>query len=306
MAFEQYEIFSEQTRSAEHGNIAKFWMMYLDCIQANQVFDRAVRSNDLDLYVYSLTKLIHLFFATGHINYARWLTKFQMDLANIDNTHPGLRNILESGILTVCRSDYVFNRLPFDLALEQTINRDCASRLTGIANATNNYTARLRWMVTRSLRSSFVGQMKEMAGLQNSSSDSAHSSSKTRRDNQDLDKLIKQIDGARNPFDLSVDNPSSAKELFNLTTGKAASEGVKQSLLSIPEDGAKRHKDFFDGCLENPNRFEQRLSAAKLRNYSSDSKKSYRSVDKKLVEVKGDRNLMGRLAILAVKEDIDF
>ena len=51
MAFEQYEIFSEETRSGKYGNTAKFWMLYLDYIQANQMFDRAVRSNDLDLYM---------------------------------------------------------------------------------------------------------------------------------------------------------------------------------------------------------------------------------------------------------------
>lgn len=52
-----------------------------------------------------------------------------------------------------------------DLTLEQTINVDAASRLSGITSATNNYTARLCWMITKSTRDSFMSLVQEMAGL---------------------------------------------------------------------------------------------------------------------------------------------
>ena len=66
--------------------------------------ERAIRTNDIDLFVHALTP-INLFFATNHINYSRWLSKFQLDLLNIDNTHPGLRGILEGGAFSVRRTN---------------------------------------------------------------------------------------------------------------------------------------------------------------------------------------------------------
>ena len=42
----------------------------------------------------------------NHVNYARWMSKFQLDLINIDQTHPGLRKILEGGAFSVRRTDH--------------------------------------------------------------------------------------------------------------------------------------------------------------------------------------------------------
>ena len=92
----------------------------------------------------ALTPIIALFFSTDHVNYCQYLTKYQLDLMNIDDTHPGLKAILKKSVFTVRRTDHPFSRIPTDLTLEQTINADAASRLTGITPFTNDYSARLR------------------------------------------------------------------------------------------------------------------------------------------------------------------
>ena len=63
------------------------------------------------------------------------------------------------------RTEHDFSRIAVDLTLEQTINADAASRLTGINSFTNNYTARLRWMITKSTLASFITSLLEMTGL---------------------------------------------------------------------------------------------------------------------------------------------
>ena len=85
----------------------------------------------------------------------------------MDDTHPGLREILNKGAFSVRRTEHHFSRLPVDLTLEQTINADAACRLTGITSFTNDYSARLRWMITKATRASFITLLQEMTGLIN-------------------------------------------------------------------------------------------------------------------------------------------
>ena len=132
----EYEDYTEETRWGVQGKTAQFGMMYLDYIQHYQLLDRAVRTNNVELFIYALTPIVGLFFATNHINYARWMTKYQLNLLNIDDTHPGLRTLLEKGAFTVRRGDNHFSRCPVDLVLESPVNADAASRLTGLSAAT--------------------------------------------------------------------------------------------------------------------------------------------------------------------------
>ena len=153
-----YTTYTKKTRSGEHGVTAQFWIMYIDYIDHYHSLERAIGTNNIDL-----TPIINLFFSTNHVNYSRWLSKFQLDLVNIDDTHPGLRDILEDGVFSVRRTPHQFSRCPVDLTLEQTVNADAASKQTGLVSATNNYCAWLQWMLTKSSRAAFIGLLREMA-----------------------------------------------------------------------------------------------------------------------------------------------
>ena len=85
-----------------------------------------------------------------HPNYARWMAKYQLYLLNMDETHPGLRDILKAGGFAVRRTDHSFSRCPVDLTLEQMVNADAASCQSGIIHATNNFGAQYRWSTTKS------------------------------------------------------------------------------------------------------------------------------------------------------------
>ena len=71
-----YTTYTEKTRSEEHGVTAQFWIMYIDYIDHYHSLERAIRTNNIDLYIYSMTPIINLFFLTNHVNYSRWLSKF--------------------------------------------------------------------------------------------------------------------------------------------------------------------------------------------------------------------------------------
>ena len=98
------------------------------------------------------------------------MTKYQLDLLNIDSTHPGLRELLsDDGLFSVRRTNKQFSRLPVDLTLEQTVNADAASRMTGYTASTNSYSGRLRWSVTKGGRAALISALYQMAGIEKSS-----------------------------------------------------------------------------------------------------------------------------------------
>ena len=74
----------------------------------------------------------------------------------MDLSHPGIISSFKGGALSVRRSRPAFSRSSVDITLEQTINRDAASRQTGITAFTQNVSARKRWTVTRFFRGAII------------------------------------------------------------------------------------------------------------------------------------------------------
>ena len=96
-------------------------MWYVDIVHDFLTFDRACRTNDIDLSICGLSRICHLFFTTHRPNYARWMVRYCLNLQNMDTTHAGIRATFA-----------------VDLTLEQTVNRDAASRQTGITPFTQS------------------------------------------------------------------------------------------------------------------------------------------------------------------------
>lgn len=127
-----YEKYYQETAEGVHGVTAKYWITYIHFIKLFQEFSRSIRTNDLELYISCLYKIASLMFSMNHHNYARWILRLYANLANIENTHPGLKETLIGGGISIRRTEKSFSGSQIDLTLEQTINADAANKLTGI------------------------------------------------------------------------------------------------------------------------------------------------------------------------------
>ena len=58
-----------------------------------------------------------------------------------------------------------FSCAPVDLTLEQTINADAKSHITGITAFFQSISAMQRWMITQSMGSAIVGELLSQAGM---------------------------------------------------------------------------------------------------------------------------------------------
>lgn len=210
-----YNEYVEHTRRGDHGATAQFIMGYIDGVELFQMFEYAIRTSDLDMYIYAAKQICPWFFAFNHQNYARWLTKNIDDLANIDNTHPGLRKYFKEGGLSVRRTTRNFSGTPVDLTVEQTINANAANKLTGIASFTNSINARQRWSETHSARKAIISHFLSELHM----NDQNENSNNTRQNEIFIEKVTKFVDEVRSNIDPFGENLNRA-ELFNLSTGK--------------------------------------------------------------------------------------
>ena len=301
---ERYEQYTHLTWSGEHGKTAAFWMMYMELVELYLLFNRACHTNDLELFTFCLGKMCAIFFATSRPNYARWMTRYHLDLLNIDETHPSARAILEAGALSIRRTNKPFSRSPVDLTLEQTVNADAASRLTGIAAFSKSVSARKKWMVIRSVRSEIVSHLMEKSG-QKPKTDVVQelSPNRIKRDNVDLNKLVTGIGATMNPFLADFRND----KLYCISTGKVVSDDIAESILATRKQGQQWYDEFSTGCFADSDRFEKPIPRRKVRSFTCNALSvKLKTKDKKIKELQGTRDLFGRLLYLLTIKDLDL
>ena len=71
----EYEEYANLTRKGDHGRTGQYAMQYIDLVRYDLVMDRALRTNDFDLYTYALGQMLPVFWAINRPNYKRWALK---------------------------------------------------------------------------------------------------------------------------------------------------------------------------------------------------------------------------------------
>jgi hypothetical protein len=181
--------------------------------------------------------------------------------------------------------------------LEQTINADAASRLTGYTSATNNYLVRLRWSITKSSRAAIVGAALQLTGIIKGADTHAELGvGQKQRDNSDLQKIVNMIKNCANPFDLDC------PDLINIHTGKVASEPISNSPLNLCEQGKTRHDIFNMECVADASRFYCAIKRHLLVTFANQGAKNKRAQNTVVQELRCTRDMFGHIALIASKK----
>lgn len=292
-----YDSYVKQTMDGKHGQTAKFVFSYISLVELFQLFERAIRTCDLKLYIYTANQICSLFFSMNHQNYARWLAKNVDDLINIESTHSGLSEEFANGALSIRRTAKHFCRSAIDLTLEQTINCDAANKCTGITAFTNSIDARRRWSETHSIRTAIISNLLQFLGLEKSSD--SESRYQTKMFKVQLMKFSQEMEENINPF--SDINPN---KLFNLSSGKAASETTANFLLNVQSDGMQQMEQFISECHLDKDRFHRAIRRNVVHNFSAEIDKN-KNPSKRTDENKIEQNFLVQVLCLALKKQID-
>lgn len=242
---QSYEEYTEDTLDGKHGRTAQFYAMYIDFINLYHLFIKSIRVGDLALYIYTIAKIVSLFFYYNQPNYSRWLVYYINLLQHVDNTHPGLRSEMAKGSFGIRRTSKPFSRIPVDLTLEQTINGDAARRHTGIVNLTNSISARQRWAKNHGARTRIISHVLTRAGLDRNYHDIAADLHPDRmKKHIQIEAFSNSVLQTINPFSSSIDKDL----LFNISTGQAASLEITNCLLNTVSGGTFLRDQFIMEC----------------------------------------------------------
>ena len=192
----------------------RLWLLYLDNIGVSKLFIHAERSSNWMLHLQATQKMLNLFAATGHSNYAKCTRLYLQEMYDLPEQHPWLHEQFMKGFHTISRSHQNWTSIWTDLAIEQTLMRAVKSR--GGLTQGRNFTENVFLLWARSLNSSarVCNALTELTETHNESNDPHKERGFTRRqrDFHDCNKFYVWLK-ARNPFLIANDN------LYSLSTG---------------------------------------------------------------------------------------
>ena len=128
--------------------------------------------------------------------------------------------------------------------------------------------------------------------------------SRKEKDKSDLEKIKSSIITTLNPFD----DATNKNVLFNLKTGRQISESGEMYLLNVIKDGAEKRDQFIQECQSRPERFEEPIKKTPVHNFVSENmlKKNKSKKLREIANIKGTRDMFGRLLYLAVKKQVNL
>lgn len=276
--------------------------MYTRLVEYYLQLEYSIRIGDFNLFVDTLPKITNVFFSMNHHNYARYMSIYWDKLINIETTHPRLLDDCQKSFVGIRRTIKSFSRIPVDLTLEQTINADAASKASGIVNITNSFSARQKWSITHSLRTSVISKVMEFGNMKSTddiTKDLKKSTiNKSTKNLQVLMQLIKQY---TNPFGLEL----SEDHLYNISKGQSVNDEVYNFLSSVEIEGEKQNKNFIAESRVTPDRFDKAITRNKIINFEHKNTQKVK-INGKVKEVQMQRDVFGRLLYVSLKSRIDL
>lgn len=67
----------------KRGRIAQLWMQYMDCINVIKLYIEAKRSGNWHLYLRCIREMLPIFYASGHLAYAKSAKLYLQDMSNL-------------------------------------------------------------------------------------------------------------------------------------------------------------------------------------------------------------------------------
>ena len=296
--YQKYQEFKDDVRQGHLGKTAQFW---IDKVWLILTFLRATKENDLNLYILCIQKMCPLFFAYDHQNYARYLSVYHLTLVNLELTHRGAKDLLHQNGFSVSRSDIPGNRNAIGITIEQTINRHAKSRGEKIGFS-RNFVVYHRWCMTRHLQASYAEatyELCEMSTIDVNRHKDIRQANKTVSE-IDVKCVLLSFENFVNPF--SVDNKDA---LYCISSGYPIAKDSKQIVMQANTIG--QQAKFVKGRLvEKTVSFYTPLPKQKLKTFDEKRDRKLTTTQKKIVEIKAERNLFGQLVMLSEQHKISL
>ena len=294
------------SQQRESSDTFAFWIDYINMVMLLLDYIRAEREGQWKKHLSAVTAMLPYFFVTDHQNYAKWCSVYVADMNLLEQSSAEALEAFNEGHHVVSRSGKPFSAVWSDMALEQSANCHSKSK-SGIIGFSKQEGALDRWLLTAHERASITSATNSMCDIKEDE-DSLHKESgkaRTERDEADIQKLITTLTTViSDPF-----RPEEDKPLRNICTGTVLPEAVSKELLEARTKGDLLMKNFVEKRLiEKEVSFFNPMPKTKLKTFATAVKKVTvsDSKEKTIVSVNADRQLFGRLVVVAKSRDIDL
>ena len=118
----------KRVKSAISSRTVLLWLQYMEYVDVVKEFLCAERTSNWYLHLQAVQKMMNLFAATEHVNYARSSRMYVQEMLSLAETNPCLREQFQEGCHAVRRSGRYWPGLWSDFVIEQTLMRSLKSR----------------------------------------------------------------------------------------------------------------------------------------------------------------------------------
>ena len=288
----QKEVEDTKNRLKEESRTSQLWIQYIDYIDVVKSFIYAERTSNWELHLSSLSRMLNLFAATGHNNYAKCGRLYLQIMEKLPENEPWLYNHLVKGNHTVRRTSKNWTGIWTDLAIEQTLMRSLKTKGGLTIGRGMDESVRHSWVLSLSHTALIHDAMSQLTGAISITSEQHHElgTARTKQDNDHCQKMLDWI-SLRNPFLVPGEN------LQSLSTGLVSNSQVDEvnceQCESIGEkiQTSLNDKSFNDASIK---RKDQVKPLSSLRNTIS------KKVGEKLPDPKA---LFNRMVTIAEREE---
>ena len=205
------------------GDLAKFWLNFLDMVSILPNTVHATRCGNWGLYLECVRLIIPYSFAYGHLNY---LTTMLGELLNLPTNHPFFHEQFMLGNFSVQLSSvHSFGRIEAAKVIETTINKD-SKHPEGWKGFSTKADTVTRWVKNATHRASLKRELHEFVNLE--SGKSLHKDLSKTRTEKDLKGVQEIIDLLKEVFIHLFEE----RGLISLSSGIVATTDIKDNLMN--------------------------------------------------------------------------
>lgn len=234
-----------KTLLAERSPTAKLWLQYIEYVETLKLFIWSERTANWHLHLVAVGKMLNLFAATGHINYAKSSRLYLQQMHNLPTDHPSLYQCFEQqGFHAVRRSSRYWAGLWTDLVIEQMMMRSIKSRGGLTRGRGMTEFIRLQWVYSLHKCAGIHNAMTTATNLKHKTSDQhiELGISRCKRDFEDLSKIQVWF-SQHEPFNMNE------RRLRSLSSGLTATDSDDVNCHRTEDVGAKIQQQLDNVCV---------------------------------------------------------
>ena len=278
---------------------ATFWSSYIDMVTLLLQFIESSRQGDWDLHLACIRAMLPYMFAYDRVNYSRYMSYYWLSMITLKSFHPSADADLRAGECAVQRSNSL-RQVPFDLAIEQSVNRD-TKMAGGIIGFSRKAGAVQRWVVNAHEKAEITSDCCKMAGVGSEAASTSHHDtlpSRIRKDEVAVEAVLGTLETWQNPF-------APTDGLVNISSGVVATDSVKKDLLNAVDIGEEALLAFIRDRLQSSTiGFFEKIQSKNLATFSSMNKPAKKQDKSKVAQV--DRALIARMLVVAQSRSMDM